>query len=88
MDIKDYKDKLNKLTQLKDTKIEEYEELLAEYKIKAVKLVSDGDRLDFINRMVMNYDPKGSNLLDLIDFANQKDITADEAAKHFNIQEE
>lgn len=67
MDIKDYKDKLNKLTQLKDTKIEEYEELLAEYKIKAVKLVSDGDRLDFINRMVMNYDPKGSNLLDLID---------------------
>lgn len=67
MDIKDYKDKLNKLTQLKDTKIEEYEQLLAEYKIKAVKLVSDGDRLDFINRMVMNYDPKGSNLLDLID---------------------
>lgn len=33
----------------------------------------------------MNYDPNGSNLLDLINFAKDKDITKEEALTHFNI---
>jgi len=70
---------------LKDTKIEEYELLLNEYKINSVKLLNSEDRLQFINRMVMNYDPNGSNLLDLINFAKDKDITKEEALTHFNI---
>jgi len=70
---------------LKDTKIEEYELLLNEYKINSVKLLNSDDRLQFINRMVMNYDPNGSNLLDLINFAKDKDITKEEALTHFNI---
>lgn len=54
MDILEQKDKLNKLAMLKDTKIEEYEKLLAEQKITSVKLLNSEDRLQFINRMVMN----------------------------------
>lgn len=62
--------------------------MLSEYKITSVKLLNSDDRLQFINRMVMNYDPNGSNLLDLINFAKDKDITKEEALTHFNIPRE
>jgi len=38
--------------------------------------------------MVMNYDGSGNNLLDLIEFENQKEITPKEAFDHFNVPKE
>jgi len=44
--------------------------------------------MEFINRMVINYDGSGNNLLDLIDFKNQPEITPEEALEHFNVPKE